>query len=250
MKRSKYFILVLIILVATVILSSCRKTDSQLYKEKEKIAEALMLQHKYAEAAEEMEKLPDYQKAVQFAGYCRGLEAGEKGEFDKAADLFRSLGEYRDSGKMCVYYTARNFEMKAEEGGSDRTVQYLAAAENYKEVESFRDSRERSETCYQAVYVIATELAEQKQYEDAEKVFIQLDKYLDSASLAKKAKADALYEAGDLAAANVIYNDLDITYQTYADDYQETYDKAVELKSIKEYDEARELFLKIGRAHV
>ena len=246
MKRSKCFILVLIFVILSVILSSCKKSDSQLYEEKEKTAEALMLQHRYAEAAEEMEELAGFQKADLFAGYCRGLEAGEKGEFDTAAGLFRKLGEYRDSSKMCVYYTARAHETKAEEGGPDQAEQYLTAAKTYKEVESFRDSKERSEKCYQAVYTIAQEFAEQKQYEQAEKVYIQLEKYLDSASLAQKAKADALYEAGDLAAADEIYNKLDKQYQTYANDYQEKYEKASELKTQKQYDEARELFLILG----
>lgn len=246
MKHIKIFTLIMILIAAVVCLSSCQKSDSQLYEEKEKIAENLMLQHKYAEAAEEMEVLAGFQKADQFAGYCRSLEAGEKGEFDKAAKLFGSLGEYRDSSKMYVYYTARALEKKAEEGGQDRIDQYLSAAETYKDVESFRDSKERSEKCYQTVYAIAQALAEQKQYEQAEKTYIQLDKYLDSSSLAQKAKADALYEAGDLAAADVIYNKLDKQYQTYANEYQEIYEKAAELKAQKQYDEARELFLSLG----
>ena len=246
MKRSKCYILVLMIIILSVILSSCKKSDSQLYEEKEKTAEALMLQHKYVEAAKEMEELTGFQKADQFAGYCRGLEEGEKGEFDTAAELFRELGEYRDSSKMCVYYTARALEINAETGGLDRVDQYLSAAEYYNEVESFRDSKERSEKCYQAAYSIAQALAEQKQYEQAEKAYIQLDKYLDSASLAQKAKADALYEAGDLAAADVIYKKLDKQYQTYANDYQDKYEKANELKAQKQYDEARKLFITLG----
>lgn len=246
MKHNKCFVLVLILIAVVVCLSSCQKSDSQLYEEKEKTAEALMLQHKYAEAAKEMEELTGFQKADQFAGYCRGLEAGENGEFDKAAKLFSSLGDYRDSSKMFTYYNARAHETKADEGGPDQVDQYLSAAETFAEVESFRDSKERSEKCYQAVYTIAQAFAEQKQYEQAEKVYVQLDKYLDSASLAQKAKADALYEAGDLAAADEIYNKLDKQYQTYANDYQEKYDKATELKTQKQYDEAKEMFLSLG----
>ena len=246
MKHLRQLVLVLILVAAAVCMSSCQKSSSMLYEEKEKTAEALMLQHKYDEAAKEMEELAGFQKADQFAGYCRGLEAGEKSEFDTAAELFRELGEYRDSRKMCAYYTARAHETKAEEGGSDQLDQYLSAADTYKEVESFRDSKERSEKCYQAVYTIAQAFAEQKQYEQAEKVYIQLDKYLDSSSLAQKAKADALYEAGDLAAADMIYNKLDKQYQTYASDYQEKYEKATELKIQEQYDQAKELFLSLG----
>ena len=148
-----------------------------LYEEKEKIAEALMLQHRYTEAAEEMEELGDYEKAVKFAGYCRGLEAGEKGEFERAAKLFQSLGEYRDSIKMYVYYTAREYEPKASEGGPEQSDLYLAAAESYKDAGSFRDSKERAENCYQAVYAQAAQLAAQKQFKSAEKIYLQLNKY-------------------------------------------------------------------------
>lgn len=246
MNLIKRTILILVLITAAVCMSSCQKSSSQLYEEKEKIAEGLILQHRYTEAAEEMKELGDYEKAVKFAGYCRGLEAGENGEFDKAAKLFSSLGDYRDSNKMFTYYNARAHETKADEGGPDQVEQYLSAAEIYKEVESFRDSKERSENCYQAVYRIAQTFAEQKQYEQAEKVYIQLDKYLDSASLAQKVKADALYEAGDLSAADEIYNKLDKQYQTYANDYQEKYEKATELKKQKQYNEAKELFLSLG----
>ena len=144
MKRLKRIIQILVLITVAVCMSSCQKSSSVLYEEKEKIAEVLMLQHKYIEAAEEMEELGDYEKAVKFAGYCRGLDAGEKGEFDNAAKFFQPLGEYRDSGKMFVYYTARACESKATEIGSDQIEQYLIAAETYKEAGSFRDSKERN----------------------------------------------------------------------------------------------------------
>ena len=246
MKHLRKLVLVLILTAAAVCMSSCQKSSSLLYEEKEKTAEALMLQHRYAEAAEEMEKLGDYEKAVQFAGYCRGLEAGEEGEYETAAQLFQSLGEYRDSSKMYVYYNARGNEAKAAEGGPEQADRYLIAAESYKEAGSFRDSKERSENCYQAVYALAAELAAQKQYESAEKIYIQLDKYLDSASLAQKVHADALYEAGDLAAASEVYATLDKQYQTHADDFQEQYTNAKNCIEQKQYDQAREILVSLG----
>lgn len=246
MKHYKRFILLLALVTVVVCLSSCQKTSSMLYEEKEKTAEALMLQHRYTEAAEEMEELGEYEKAVQFAGYCRGLDAGEKGEFEKAAELFKSLGEYRDSNKMYIYYTARENEAKAAEGGPDQVDRYMAAAESYKEAGSFRDSKERAENCYQAVYELAAEMASQKQYESAEKIYLQLDKYLDSPSLALKARADALYEAGNLAAASEVYDTLDKQYQTYADDFQEQYTNAKNYIEQKQYDQAREILINLG----
>lgn len=246
MKHNKTFILMLVLIAIAVCMSSCQKSDSQLYEEKEKIAEALMLQHRYAEAAEEMESLGDIEKAVYFALYCRGLDAGEKGEFDTAASLFCSLDDYRDSGKMYIYYSARQNEAKAAAGGPEQVDQYLIAAENYKDAGSFRDSKEREENCYQAVYALAAKLAAQKQYESAEKIYIQLDKYLDSASLAMKVRADALYESGDLAAASELYDTLDKQYQTHAEYYQEQYTNAINFIEQKQYDQAREILVGLG----
>ncbi len=246
MKYNKNFILMLVLIAIAVCMSSCKKSDSQLYEEKEKIAEALMLQHRYAEAAEEMESLGDIEKAVYFALYCRGLDAGEKGEFDTAASLFSSLDDYRDSGKMYIYYSARQNEAKAAAGGPEQVDQYLIAAENYKDAGSFRDSKEREENCYQTVYALAAKLTAQKQYESAEKIYIQLDKYLDSASLAMKVRADALYESGDLAAASELYDTLDKQYQTHAEYYQEQYTNAINFIEQKQYDQAREILVGLG----
>lgn len=246
MKHNKRFVLILILIASVICLSSCQKSDLQLYEEKEQTAESLMLQHKYAEAAEVMEELAGFQKADQFAGYCRGLEAGEKGEFETAARLFKSLGEYRDSSKMYIYYTARDNEAKAAESGPDQADQYLTAAESYKEAGSFRDSKERAENCYQAVYTLAAEMTAQKQFEGAEKIYVKLDKYLDSPSLALKARADALYEAGNIAAASEVYDSLDKQYQTHSDDFQEQYTNAKNCIEQKQYDQAREILIKLG----
>ena len=229
MKQRKRLALLLIVVVAAICLSSCRMSKSQQYESTMQIAEELMLQRKYTEAAKELELFVGDQKASLLARYCLALAAGEKGEYADAVTRFQSLGDYRDSSKMFIYYTARQHEKEAGDGEHDFAEEYLSAAQKYEEIPSFRDSQERAETCYQTVYEYAKEQAGQKKFDTAEQVLLLLGRYKDSAKLAQKYRADALYEDGKADEAVRIYNTLSTEYQTHGDDYQAQYDKAAEV---------------------
>ncbi len=246
MKHLKLIALILILITATICLSSCQQSDSKRYEEKEKTAEALMLQHKYNEAALEMEELGDYNKAVQFARYCRGLEAGEKDDFETAVHIFETLGDYRDSIKMTSYYAGRLHESNAGKENNSRSEELLSAAKIYLENPGFRDSQARADACYQIVYSIAKEWSKQKEYDTAEQIYISLGDYLDSATLAKQAKADALFEAGDWIGASSIYSELQPKYQTHENEYHTQYEEANQLIGQGQYDEAKTVLTALG----
>ena len=218
MKRLKWLGWILILITAVVCLSSCQKSEQQQFEEKRKTAESLIIQRKYAEAAEELESLDGNESAAQLARYCRGLEAGEQGEYEKAAGIFRSLSGFRDSDRMYQYYTARKHETDAQNGTEQSAEDYITAAKAYQQIPSYRDSAARAEACLQTAYAYAVEQAELKYYDRAEKIFTLLENYLDSWSLARKAKADGLYESGNTEEAFRLYRQLTPEYRTHTED--------------------------------
>ncbi len=246
MNKIKQLPLILVMISVIILLSSCQQSDAKRYEEKEKTAEALMLQHEYNEAALEMEELDNYDKAVQFARYCRGLEAGEKDDFETAVKIFETLGDYRDSIKMTAYYTGRLHESNAGKENYNRGEELLSAAKIYLENPGFRDCQERADACYQNVYSIAKERSEQKEYNTAEQIYISLGDYLDSATLAQQAKADALFEADDWIGASSIYSELEPKYQTHENEYHTQYKEANQLIEQGQYDEAKTVLTALG----
>lgn len=246
MKRFNRLILLCLLIAAAVCLSSCQMSKSQQLEEKMKLAEELMLQRRYAEAAQELETFDWDKKAVLFAKYCRALDAGEQDQFETAAALFQSLEDYRDSQKMYTYYSARQHEENAVKEKGDLAEEYLSAVKQYQEIPSFRDSQERIESCYRAVYDYAARQAELKQYDIAEQVFLKLEGYQDSATMVRKCKADALYDAGRFIEASSIYRDLDPQYRTHEDDYETQYEEAAELKEKGQYAAAEQAFSALG----
>ena len=226
MNRWKRIVLAVMIVMAAVCLSSCQESREKQYQEAMNKAEELLLQKQYAEAAAALDKVPDDERAVQLARYCRALEAGENGDYGRAAEFFQALKDFRDSEKMYSYYLAKQCEAGAREDDGKYVESLLKAAEQFELLAGFRDSHEREEACRQTVYQYAMKLAEEKNYDDSAEVFTLLGEYKDSAEQARKVRADALYEAGKQDEAIDIYSELNSDYQTHAEDYLAAYKTA------------------------
>ena len=245
MKLFKRWILVLVLLTLSVCLASCGKNNAQGQEEIRLIVESLLAKGEYAQAAAKAEGLEESEFATQLLAYCRACEAGEAGQYDTALPALKELGDYRDSANMAAYYAARQQEAKAA-AGEKPVENRIAAAEAYGKLPEFRDSEERAAACLKAAYDYAAGLAEQKQFDAAREAFLLLGGYEDSAEMAKKMEADALYEAGDRKGAFAVYQTLGPQYQTHAAELMNQYDEAGELKKQGKYAEAALAYEALG----
>ena len=167
-------------------LTSC-STESQYAK-----ANKLMAEGKYAEAVEKFEALGSFNDAPLLTMYAKAAMAGENGQFDACLQAFENLGEFKDSKMMVEYYTARAYEAKGlsaqtplQQAEQRSWNELLAAAEIYGNQLLFRDSENRQQTCYQAAYDMAEELASNKLFDAASAAHLALASYqvADSESL-------------------------------------------------------------------
>ena len=244
MSKIKRWILLLALLVLAAGLSSCGNRQAQNQEEVRLIVESLLAKGKYAEAAQKAEALEENEESRPLLAYCRACGAGEQGEYDTAVAALKELGDYRDSGKMAAYFAARQLEAAA--AGEKTAEGRIAAGRAYQELSGFRDSAERAEACLQAAYEEAADQAERQNYGAAKEVFILLGDFRDSADMARKIEADALYAAGDRVGAFEIYGTLGPEYQTHAADLKDQYDAAGTLKKQGAYEEAARAYEALG----
>lgn len=185
-------------------------------------------QEQFVEAAAEYEKIPDYQDSKAKAAYCKN-EANyrdAKAKFDdkeyaKAVDLFKELGNYKDSKDRMneskyqmaeVAYADKDYQTAYktyEDLGSSykdakdkaKDAKYLYACEcltakKYKEASDLfnvlKDYKEGQDKFNESTYAYAKECYDSKKYEDARTYFAKVKGYEDSDNLWK----DASYNAG------------------------------------------------------
>ena len=139
------------------------------------------------EAARELYlELEDADGAARCTEMLRALqyrEAGERmaaGEFERAAELFRALGDYGDSAELarrCVFQSA---EALAEGGEAER------ARERYLSLGDYPGVREALAALSPALYDRALELAEEGDYAGACELWREFGDYRDSAQLLKR----------------------------------------------------------------
>lgn len=144
----------------------------------------------------------------------------DSGQYDKAAEAFDSLGNYKDSSTQSesnIPYE-RNLELmryaetanpvglklidvnqsSLSEDDDISIIMYQAAADRFKELGDYKDSAELSEKCLKAIediktaklqakYDDAAALLADKQFCLARDAFVELGSFKDSASMAKEA---------------------------------------------------------------
>ena len=176
--------------------------------------------------------------------YQAAVNMMELGQFDRAADTFRSLGDYRDSAeqaeKNVPYQRALLIKSKAEQDdpssllliGRSRSdlnedltpamLLYEGAAEEFHALGDYKDSvqqeqlcREGAEASYKALcqkkYDDACALLEEGSYSAAREAFLTLGEFSDSADMARSAiacKADALNQVVQRYDTSSIYASL------------------------------------------
>ena len=225
-------------------------------------ADALYLQGDYTGADEQYAALP-----AEYRTYARELDdllaQGEAletaGEYDAAIALYVSLGDFRDAkdriiparrAKADALYAAGDLEnagaLYAQLGESDLVLRcsadilynegkYEQAWALYNELpedlRTHKTDADRAETLRQA-----------GSYEEAERLF----RVMGENDRAEQCRADALYDAGDLAGAYLLYSELPEELQTHYDDYDAMMVEAEEDAEQGLYDEAIALFTRLG----
>ena len=116
--------------------------------------------------------------------YNRGAEAIEKGDYEKAAEIFRKLGNYDDSAKLLAYAKKGiiyESGKKEQEKGN-----YRDAKEILSEVADFKDTAELIGKCDREIaYDDAVSLAEAGRYEEALNKLSEAGDRVDDRGIAK-----------------------------------------------------------------
>ena len=97
---------VLLLAVGLVmILSGCASMQSKYEK-----GNALIAKGEYQKAAEAFETLGGYEDAPQLVIYCRAMAAGEEGKYQDCISTLENLGQFKDAPMQLNYYRARSLE--------------------------------------------------------------------------------------------------------------------------------------------
>ena len=169
--------------------------------------------------------------------YAAASKKRDVGDFDEAIRIFSSLGAYTDSETQI-----KNTKyLKADSLSSNGL--YDDAIAIYSELGDYSDSGKKIP---KTAYAKASALAAAGQYDASIAVYQELGNYLDSAVLAQKARADQMYDGGDIAGAYDIYRTLEDQYQTHAVDYQTIYEAARKDRDAGLYDTSIDAFASLG----
>ena len=115
---------------------------------------------------------------LQDAQYQYAMSLMMDGDFEKAAELFTVLGDYRDSADMLAVCNLKNeiklqlsnIESALKEGNLDKAI----------EIVKNQDVLQSSEEAAELIYEKAVELFDSKEYKDAYKLFSSIPEYSDS----------------------------------------------------------------------
>ena len=219
-----------------VALCGCAVDKASVYK---KAVEAFA-SGEYEEAADGFDRVGDYEQAVTYGSYARGLVYYERGEYASAEPYFQPVQGFmygKDRYAYCHAYVletqgdfAAAFPLFAglasrEEPYEDAAIHaayceardaeanhsYETALYRYEDAGAYADAADRLENLQSQVYRHAKELMDEGQYEQALDLFSMLGTYFDSPAQARACKeyfrgqqykaADALLAQGDLQGA-------------------------------------------------
>ena len=169
------------------------------------------------------------------AMYCSAMDAGEKGLYSIAVANFNTLGAFRDSALLSVYYAALSYEA---------TEEYETAQQLLLNMTGYRDAAVRITSYPEKIcardYKAADAAEQRNELETALKGFIALGSYSDSAARAAQVQekirardykaADAAETKGDYAAAYAGF--------TALGDYLDSMDRAARLQDKGRYAQA------------
>ena len=200
-------------------------------------AQNLLSQGGYEKAAELFDGLGSYEESPRLRMYASAILCGEAGDCAAAVSAFETLGDFRDSGLLAMYYQARGLQA----GIAQDPANGIAAIEKYEALTLFRDAQERMTQAQAAVYAAAGRLADEKQYADAAALAQKLGQYMDSAQLVEYYSACSDEAAGsDVQAMNgfAALQDFRDAPQRLAAVQKRIYDDASALLDEQDYDGA------------
>ena len=235
---------------------------------------ALMDAGRYDEAVSAFTLLGSYSDSatkVSEAAYRKAAALAASGDHDGAIALYENLGEYRDSAILAaqlnadVLYAADSYAeawlvyATLPEGYRTHSSDYAAmydtaaalledgafdeASAAFAALGEYADSATQVSECS---YRKAGALAGSGSYDEAIALYNALGNYRDSQALAVQARADQLYDGGDLAGAYDIYATLEEAYQSHAADYAAAYNAAEAARTAGDYGGAYAQFLALG----
>ncbi|MDO5434833.1 MAG: hypothetical protein Q4G19_00525, partial [Clostridia bacterium] len=237
-------------------------------------AERLLGEGLYDDSAAAFAALGAYTDAkdrIPEVTYAKAEHLRVSGDAAGAEEIFLSLEGYRDSANKAVQAKADGLFL--EDRYAEAYEVYITLDENYQThagdyQQLYDNAVEKLEAglydeaiagfealgSYSDVELRITETRYRKaealrangDTAAAAEIFLDLGGYQDSADKAVQAKADGMYNAGDLAGAYDIYTSLGENYQTNAEGYAELYRKAEELAAAGSYDESTAIFGSLG----
>lgn len=244
------------------------------YADKYAEADALLNKGEYDKAKSKFSSLGAYSDSetrVTETTYIQAIAYAEKGEYDKAISLFDSIPDYKDTAFLSRkaaadklfdagnYADAWNIYVSLNDSYQSHAKDY---AIKYADAEALLKERkfEEAKTAFthlgtysdsemrvtETIYKQAIDSSEEGEYDKAINLFNSISEYEDAMILSKKASADKMYDAGNIAGAWDIYVILDDAYQTHANDYENLYNLAAQALIDRDFDEAYDTFSSLG----
>ena len=164
-------------------------------------------------------------------------------DYESALSGFTYIGEYKDSETMVSEVKYQQALSYVEE--ENYSLAYYA----FVELGDYCDSATQLANVQALLYEKAQTHYAAKEYDETVAIYTKLGAYEDSENLSVQATADQLYQNGDIAGAKALYDTLDASYHTYADEdsaLQTTYDNAIASRTAGNYDEAYTVFVALG----
>lgn len=237
----------------------------------------LLTQERYDDAAAIYGALGEYKDSAELVTECAYLQACawmQSGTNDRAAEAFEAMPAYKDSAELargCRYAIAdglmkQNEWLSAAEAFADVGDDYKDCAEKRKKciynaaMDYFDDKKyeeaaalllqipayEDSDEKYRAaIYAVASGYYYAGEYQDAAEQFAKISGYLDSDALAKECRyayAGLLASAGEYLAAAEVYSSLGKHMASVKNAANCIYQAACALMDAAKYREAIELF--------
>ncbi len=175
--KMKKWMLAAMMAVLLAVLSACASTGGNNVSRAYDEAMNLMIQGKYAEAAEKLSGITYYEDSAQLSLYCRAHAWAGDGNYDGAVSELQKLGGFRDSARCAAYFSVRQ-----EEDTADTPYARALAADLYdgEELNGFRDAQARSSAIRAALYRDGVNAEQAENWEEAAGCFGALESYEDS----------------------------------------------------------------------
>lgn len=150
-----------------------------------------------------MPKIREYKENKKLGNkYDEARQLASAGEFERAREIFLSLGEFKDSGEQVKLCDEGIINAQYERGLQLQSEgKYEEAACVFESLGDYKDSKKRIEDCWMEIeetkYQEARELYSNQQYDEALELFKKLGGYKDSSEMVVKSLS-CKFNEGDI----------------------------------------------------